>query len=145
MDSSKKLPDGTAKELQQLPNDIDEQRYIEIAEQTMAAIAAQGPSPTVNSTPSAERFLPELPRYQPPPLPLHFDMPPHMLNRTSHAVCRMLFPTSGHLGFGLLEYSEEQPPIETVREMIVYETRLRLSDSIQELMDLYHNDEAAVT
>jgi len=32
-----------------------------------------------------------------------------------------------------------------VREMILYETRLRLSDSVQELMDEYHNDESAVT
>ncbi|CAF1676631.1 unnamed protein product, partial [Didymodactylos carnosus] len=117
MDGSKKSPDGAAKEHQQLPNDIGEQRYTEIAEQTTAAIVAQGPPPVVNSRPSIEPALPELPRFWPPPLP------PRRVGANFPRACRMLFPTSGHLGFGLLKYSEEEPPIHTLREMIVYETR----------------------
>ncbi|CAF3213464.1 unnamed protein product [Rotaria sp. Silwood2] len=57
----------------------------------------------------------------------------------------MFFPTSGHVGFHTIKLSDELPPIEALREIIIYETRLRLSDSIQELMDLYHTDENAVT
>jgi hypothetical protein len=49
------------------------------------------------------------------------------------------------MGFDTVKLSDEFPSIEIVREMIVYETRLRLSDSIQELMDEYHTDENAVT
>jgi hypothetical protein len=57
----------------------------------------------------------------------------------------MFFPTSGHMGFDTVKLSEELPPIEIVREMILYETRLRLSNSIQEIMDEYYTDESAVT
>lgn len=57
----------------------------------------------------------------------------------------MFFPTSGHQGFDLLKVSDEVPPVETIRAMILYETQLRLSDSIQEIMDDYHDDEAAVS
>jgi hypothetical protein len=49
------------------------------------------------------------------------------------------------MGFDTIKFSEELPPIEIVREMILYETRLRLSDSIQQIMDEYHTDESAVT
>ena len=56
----------------------------------------------------------------------------------------MFFPASGHQGFDLLKVSDELPPVETVRAMILYETQLRLSDSIQEIMDDYHDDEGAV-
>jgi hypothetical protein len=41
--------------------------------------------------------------------------------------------------------SDDFPPLETVREMIKYETSLRLSDSVQELFDLYHHDDNAIT
>ena len=37
------------------------------------------------------------------------------------------------------------PPLEVLRQMIQYETHLRLSDSIQELFDLHHQDDKAVT
>lgn len=37
------------------------------------------------------------------------------------------------------------PPLEVLRQMIEYETHLRLSDSIQELFDLYRQDDKAVT
>jgi hypothetical protein len=57
----------------------------------------------------------------------------------------MFFPTSGRMGFETVKQSDELPPIETLREMIAYEIRLRLSEPIQELIDLYHTDEGAVT
>jgi hypothetical protein len=41
--------------------------------------------------------------------------------------------------------SDDLPSLQTVREMIKYETSLRLSDSVQELFDLYHNDDNAIT
>lgn len=40
---------------------------------------------------------------------------------------------------------DDLPPLEIVRQMIDYETRLRLSDSIQELFDIYHRDDQAIT
>ncbi|CAF4457073.1 unnamed protein product, partial [Didymodactylos carnosus] len=49
------------------------------------------------------------------------------------------------MGFETVKMSDELPPIETIREMIDYETRIRLSKPIQELMDMYHMDETAVT
>ncbi|UJR31333.1 hypothetical protein I4U23_018831 [Adineta vaga] len=41
--------------------------------------------------------------------------------------------------------SEDLPPLEIVREMIKYETTLRLSEPIQDLFDLYHQDDKAIT
>jgi len=41
--------------------------------------------------------------------------------------------------------SDDLPPLETVREMIKYETSLRLSDPIQQLFDLYYKDDNAIT
>ncbi|CAF4451748.1 unnamed protein product, partial [Rotaria magnacalcarata] len=60
----------------------------------------------------------------------------------SRAQCRMFFPTSGRIGFDTIKTSNEFPPIETVREIITYETSIRLSEPIQELMHFYYNDEA---
>jgi hypothetical protein len=57
----------------------------------------------------------------------------------------MFFPTSGRMGFEKVSMSEELPPIETLREMIAYETRLRLSEPIQELIESYHTNEVALT
>lgn len=57
----------------------------------------------------------------------------------------MFFPTSGHIGFDLIQQSTEYPPLEIVQQMIIYETHLRLSKSIQQIMDEYRDDEAAVT
>lgn len=65
--------------------------------------------------------------------------------KVARAMCRMFFPSSGRMGFGKVKDSIELPPLETLRHMITYETRLRLSDSIQELMDVYHTDEESVT
>ncbi|CAF3393471.1 unnamed protein product [Rotaria socialis] len=115
-----------------------EKHYAEIARKTAAAIRAEGTPPIVNNGLSIPQSLPELPRYQPP----RPRSPPQERERM---MCRMFFPTSGHMGFDTVKLSDELPPIETVREMILYETRLRLSDSIQKLMDEYHTDEAAVT
>ncbi len=119
-----------------------EKRYAELAKKTAAAIAAEGPPTTDNNRSSVKPSLPQLPRYEPPP-PLP-PLPRIARNLTS-MTCRMFFPTSGHMGFDTVKLSEELPPIEIVREMILYETRLRLSDSIQEIMDEYHTDESAVT
>ncbi|CAF1517081.1 unnamed protein product, partial [Rotaria sp. Silwood1] len=63
----------------------------------------------------------------------------------SKARCLMFFPTSGRMGFGRVETSDELPPVETLREMIAYETNIRLSESVQELMEFYHTKEAALS
>ncbi|CAF1479003.1 unnamed protein product [Rotaria sordida] len=105
----------------------------EIAKKTEDAIATERPPPIANREAIINGNLPPLPRY-PPPAP-----------DGRRRACRMFFPSSGHMGFDTLKVSEELPPLEILREMILYETRLRLSDSIQDLMDLYHEDEAAVT
>ncbi|CAF3529207.1 unnamed protein product, partial [Rotaria sp. Silwood2] len=99
-------------------------RYAELAAKTAAAIAAEGPPPAFNNGLSIQPTLAPLPRYHPPR--------PKIPRR--YLECRMLFPTSGHKGFDTIKLSDEIPPIEIVHEMILYETRLRLSDSIQELM-----------
>src|SRR5690349_15270332 len=118
-----------------------EKRYAELARKTAEAIAAEGPPPTSASN-NTERVLtiqpslPSLPRYAP-------TRPPR---RQAHErICRMFFPTSGHMGFDTVKHSDELPPLDIIRQMILYETRLRLCDSIQEIMDEYHMDEAAVT
>lgn len=117
-----------------------EERYAEIAKKTTDAIAAEGPPKADEKVTPVQPKLPELPRYHPPPPP----RPPSPSDRR-FMVCRMFFPTSGHRGFDTVKSSEELPPLEIVREMIVYETRLRLSNSIQKIMDEYHTDECAVT
>ena len=43
------------------------------------------------------------------------------------------------------ELSDALPPLETVRDMIQYETRLRLSEPVQDLFDLYQGDDRAIT
>ncbi|CAF1094552.1 unnamed protein product [Adineta steineri] len=43
------------------------------------------------------------------------------------------------------ELSDDLPSLETVRQMIKYETSLRLSESVQQLLDLYHKDDNAIT
>ncbi|CAF1663209.1 unnamed protein product, partial [Rotaria magnacalcarata] len=49
------------------------------------------------------------------------------------------------MGFDTVKTSTEFPPIETVREMITYETSIQLSEPIQELMNFYYNDEAPLS
>ncbi len=120
-----------------------EKRYAELAKKTAAAIAAERPPTAYNNRSSVEPSLPQLPRYEPPPPP---PPPPRWpMGGMNDRCCRMFFPTSGHMGFDTVKLSQELPPIETLREMILYETRLRLSDSVQEIMDEYHTDENAVT
>ncbi|CAF0927989.1 unnamed protein product [Adineta steineri] len=119
------------------PDDALKKRYAELAEKTATAIANEGPPPNINDRPVIPNSLPALPRYEPPP--------PRRPQRLRHMVCRMFFPTSGHLGFDTVKLTTELPSIETVREMVIYETRLRLSGSIQEIMDQYYTDECAVT
>ena len=45
----------------------------------------------------------------------------------------------------LKNLSDQLPPLEIVRQMIEYETQLRLSESVQELLDLYHENDDAIT
>jgi hypothetical protein len=40
---------------------------------------------------------------------------------------------------------DDLPPLDIVRQMIKYETSLRLSDPVQQLFDLYHKDDNAIT
>ncbi|CAF1608240.1 unnamed protein product [Rotaria magnacalcarata] len=94
------------------------QAQISIEQQTADAIAAQVKHPPINNK-------------------QHKDF--------SRARCRMFFPTSGRMGFDTIKTSTEFPPIEIVREMITYETSIRLSEPIQELMDFYHNDETSLS
>ncbi|CAF3338629.1 unnamed protein product [Rotaria sp. Silwood2] len=107
--------------------DSIEKLYAEIAQKTAEAIAAAGLPSSDNNGLSIKHSLPQLPRYEPPPPP----SPP-----------RLRFPLSESI---TIKLSAELPPLEIVREMILYETRLRLSDSIQKIMDIYHTDECAVT
>ncbi|CAF1227440.1 unnamed protein product [Adineta steineri] len=117
--------------------DTLKKRYAELAEKTTMAIANEGLPPNTNDRSVIPNSLPPLPRYDPPP--------PRRPQRERDMDPRMFFPTSGHLGFDIVKLTTELPSIETVREMIIYETRLRLSNSIQEIMDQYHTDEVAVT
>lgn len=43
------------------------------------------------------------------------------------------------------DLKEDLPPLEIVRQMIDYETRLRLSDSVQDLFEVHHKDDQAIT
>lgn len=113
------------------------QKYAEIARKTADAIAAEGSTITISQT------IPQLPRYT-PPAPSQAERL-RFYNDFSNFECRMFFPTSGHIGFETIKTSNELPSIEIVRDMILYETRLRLSDSIQNLMDEYYTDSNAVT
>lgn len=70
---------------------------------------------------------------------------PKLDKKVTKRMCRMFFPSSGRMGFDMVKVSEELPPVETIRKMILYETQLRLSDEMQNLMDLYSHDEDSVT
>lgn len=132
------MSDDNTKSSSSSSTDTLEKRYEEIARKTAAAIAVEGPAASNKNGSVVKPSLPQLPRYEPPP------PPPRVTFTGMSMICRMFFPTSGHMGFDTVKISEEFPPLEIVREMILYETRLRLSDSIQELMDEYHTDESAV-
>ncbi|CAF4368767.1 unnamed protein product [Adineta steineri] len=122
-----------------------EQDYNKIIEETTAAITAQGQPLSAASNGSADANSTALPppsnQKQPPPKPPKSNRPTDY----SRALCRMFFPTSGHMGFETIKTSSESPTIETIREMIAYEIRIRLSESIQQLMDVYYKDEGAIT
>ncbi|CAF1111635.1 unnamed protein product [Didymodactylos carnosus] len=104
----------------------------------------------------------------------HEDKPPERSRLNIGSIIsfgnRMFFPSSSHCGFDVLKektqdsfiydqdaneliasnedknnLSDDLPPLEIVQQMIVYETHLRLSESVQQLMDFYHEDEHAVT
>ncbi|CAF1915608.1 unnamed protein product [Rotaria magnacalcarata] len=118
------------------------QAQISIEQQTADAIAAQVKHPPINNKQH---------KVKPSPFsPLNFLNDDHngsfyhFLQDFSRARCRMFFPTSGRMGFDTIKTSTEFPPIEIVREMITYETSIRLSEPIQELMDFYHNDETSL-
>ncbi len=121
--------------------DTKQQSDAEITKKTTEAIAVEGSPPVVNNKPSTQAPLPQTIQ-QPPPQP---KVNSRDREKMSRRMCRMFFPSSGRMGFDMITDSNELPPIETVRDMIAYETRLRLSQPIQELMDLYHTDEDSVT
>ncbi|CAM2727214.1 unnamed protein product [Rotaria socialis] len=114
-----------------------------IEQQTADAIAAQVKAPPINNKQHKVKLSP----FSPPNLlnDNHNGSSYHFLQDFSRARCKMFFPTSGRMGFDKIKTSTEFPPIETVREMITYETSIRLSEPIQELMDFYHNDEASLS
>ena len=125
--SAKKAPSNGVKKLQQQSPAVgNQQQDAAIIEKTLEAIATQEalPSKSNESAPSK---------------PARDD------RKRARAMCRMFFPSSGRMGFGKVTDSDEFPPLEAIRQMITYETRLRLSDSIQELMDVHHADEESVT
>ena len=141
MTSNSKSRSGISKEHQQDFLPANGHEYTVVADKTAEALAAHGqPSSVANNgsiTPNG-------------PTPLSQQQPPSKPQSTrrkdySRGKCRMFFPSSGHMGFEIVKTSDELPSIETIRKMISYETSIRLSEPIQELMDMYHTDEAAVT
>ena len=140
MTSSKTPLNGVSTEHQQDSLDSNGQKNVIIAEKTAAAITAQEQSPLeAKNQPSVPNPLPSPPQQQPPS-----NSQSRRPKDYSRARCLMFFPTSGRMGFETVKMSDELPPIEIIREMLAYETRIRLSESIQELMDVYHTDEAAL-
>ncbi|CAF0970137.1 unnamed protein product [Rotaria sordida] len=140
MSRKRTLSNEVTAEHEQHSIDPEQQRDTVIKEKTRAAITAQEPPPPpppVTNNQSSARPIPSPASQQP--------RPPKSRARNSKRMCRMFFPSSGRMGFDKVKNSDELPPIETLREMIMYETRLRLSEPIQELMDLYHIDEDSVT
>ena len=126
MSNSTTPSNGVRNNPQQSPTDGKQQQDATITEKTREAIAGQrAPAPK-----SDESAPPKSTRGKP---------------KVARAMCRMFFPSSGRMGFDKVKDSIELPPLETLRHMVAYETRLRLSDSIQELMDAYHTDEESVT
>jgi hypothetical protein len=138
LSNNKMSHDSIRGDRQQDSMNTNGQDYNKIAEQTTAAITAQGqPSVATRST-----ALPSPSNQQQPPPPEPRVSRPKDYSR---AQCKMFFPTSGHMGFEIIKTTDESPTVETIREMIIYETRLRLSEPIQDLMDVYYKDEGAAT
>lgn len=138
MASNTTLPNGNEKLQQQEIQNAVNQTQATLEQKTAEAIAANGQSATADGkkdkrkdSKSKKEDKPRKPRR---------DFP----DNSSQYRCLMFFPTSGHIGFDTIKTSDEFPPIETIREMVTYETKIRLSKPIQELMDYYHTDEAAL-
>lgn len=114
------------------PLDDKQQQVNEVTAKTQAAIAAEvAPPRNSNSNGDKKSLLDKVFRPGRP--------------RSSRGNCRMFFPSSGRMGFDQVKTSDELPPVEILRDMIQYETRLRLSEPIQDLMDVYCADEESVT
>ncbi|CAF1048206.1 unnamed protein product [Adineta steineri] len=119
--------------------DTTDQDYNMIAEQATAAITAQIQALSLTSNGSADTNSTTL-------SPSSNQTQLFKQSRSDTvARCFMFFPTSGHMGFETIKTSNESPTIETIRDMIAYEIRIRLSESIQQLMDIYYKDEGAIT
>ena len=117
-----------------------QQSDAEITKKTTEAIAAEGSPPIANNKRPTQAPVPQKVQQPRSRRSDHGDP-----GDTSRRMCRMFFPSSGRMGFDMITESDELPPIEMVRDMIAYETRLRLSQPIQELMDFYNADEDSVT
>ena len=112
------------------PPDDKQQQVNDVTEKTQAAIAAEVAPPSSNKADKKNLLDRVFKRRRP---------------RSSRGNCRMFFPSSGRMGFDQVKTSDELPPVEILRDMIRYETRLRLSEPIQDLMDVYCADEESVT
>ena len=123
------------------PSDSLQQSYGDIAQKTTEAIATEESPEAIYNEERIQTYpLQPAPPAPPPPPPQ-----PQLQPREPRMCCRMFFPTSGHMGWDTVKTSDELPPIDIVRQMILYETRLRLSDAVQNVMDQYYTDESAVT
>jgi len=121
--------------------------YDKIAQETAAAIATQDQLlPMVKNESSTSNPPPPANKQQPPPKP---KKKPRRRNKDDADLleyrCLMFFPTSGHMGFEAIKTSMELPSVEVIRDMIAYEICIRLCEPIQDLIDVYHKDEAAIT
>lgn len=109
----------------------DDQHQSELVKQIMEAInGGQTTSDTNNNTLKENQIS-------------TVQYPPDL--SSSAAICRVFLPSSGRRGFDTVKTSSELPPVEIVREMINYETNLRLSPPIQEILDQYRLDEKSLT
>ncbi|CAF3756160.1 unnamed protein product [Rotaria sp. Silwood1] len=135
-------PSNDAQDVQQQDKqNAVNQAQTSIEQQTAEAIAANNKSPSaIKKQIQSIRSLFSRPKREDKSRKSSHDPSDDILRSR----CMMFFPTSGRMGFDKVEVSDELPPIEILREMITYETSIRLSEPIQELMDIYHKDEAAL-
>ena len=137
--------------------DPEKQKYVAIKEQTAASITTQGNAsgmasdqysssnsvlPTNQQQSALTSFFPFNQQQQ--QQPQSSNRPSRRRNGYSSGMFLMFHPNSGRMGFEPIKMADELPLIETIRDMITYETRLRLSEPIQQLIDMYHEDETAV-
>ncbi|CAF1489863.1 unnamed protein product [Rotaria magnacalcarata] len=140
--ASSNTPSNPPKTKQQKnTQNVANQLQANIEQKTAEAIAANEKTPTASEkNDKKNRSVVSPPKRQ----GRSNRRPPSSGDGFSQSRCLMFFPTSGRMGFEKVRVSDELPPIETLREMIAYETNIRLSEPIQELMDVYHTDEAAL-